>query len=93
MATHRARVESRRALLYPPIATGLFAALLRPARQPQGIPTVGQFAATAHAEPDVTLVTGEAPDAAGIIAGNDAPVSLRYVSYDDRLTTDQMDTR
>jgi hypothetical protein len=64
------------------------------ARQPQGIPTGGQFAATTHAEPDVTLAsgaeTGEAPSASGIIAANQAPVSLRFVSYDDRLTEVQM---
>lgn len=64
------------------------------ARQPQGIPTGGQFAATSHAEPDLTLGSGEAPTpglgAAGIITANDAPVSLRYVSYDDRLTSEQM---
>ncbi|GAA4034355.1 hypothetical protein GCM10023063_17930 [Arthrobacter methylotrophus] len=62
------------------------------ARQPQGIPTGGQFAATTHAEPDVTLEegAGEESTAAGIIAANQAPVSLRYVSYDDRLTEDQM---
>jgi hypothetical protein len=64
------------------------------ARQPQGIPTGGQFAATAHAEPDVALTSGtgseEAATAASIITANQAPVSLRYVSYDDRLTDEQM---
>lgn len=61
------------------------------ARQPRGIPAGGQFAATTHAEPDVTLSgTQMEPTAAGIIAANQAPVSLRYVSYDDRLTEKQM---
>jgi hypothetical protein len=64
------------------------------ARQPKGIPTGGQFAATTHTEPDVTLAQESAPaatpDAAGIIAANDGPVSLRFVNYDDRLTKEQM---
>lgn len=61
------------------------------ARQPQGIPAGGQFAATAHAEPDVSLDTSTKDvSAAGIIAANDGPVSLRYVSYDDRLADDQI---
>jgi hypothetical protein len=60
------------------------------ARQPKGIPTGGQFAATTHTEPDVTLGRDDAPGAAGIIAANTAPVSLRFVDYDDRLTAEQM---
>lgn len=58
------------------------------ARQPQGIPAGGQFAPTAHTEPKISL--DAAPGAAGIIAANTAPVSLRYVAYDDRLTDEQM---
>ncbi|ACL41899.1 hypothetical protein Achl_3948 (plasmid) [Pseudarthrobacter chlorophenolicus A6] len=62
------------------------------ARQPKGIPAGGQFAATSHTEPDVNLApaAGSAPDAAGIIAANQSPVSLRFVAYDDRLTKEQM---
>ncbi|MET4144129.1 hypothetical protein [Arthrobacter sp. UYCo732] len=63
------------------------------ARQPQGIPTGGQFAATTHAEPDLSLTTRNPPaatGAAGIIAANQSPVSLRFVDYDDRLTQEQM---
>ncbi|MBG0739032.1 hypothetical protein IV500_06405 [Paeniglutamicibacter antarcticus] len=64
------------------------------ARQPQGIPTGGQFAATTHAEPYVTLESRKTPvaepDAASILAGNQDFVSLRYVAYDDRLTEEQM---
>ena len=61
------------------------------ARQPQGIPTGGQFAAIAHAEPDVNLdASADEPSAAAIIAANDGPVSLRHVSYDDHLAEDQM---
>jgi len=60
------------------------------ARQPIGIPAGGQFAATSHAEPDVSIAKDETLSAAGIIAANDAPVSLRFVSYDDKLTGPQM---
>lgn len=63
------------------------------ARQPQGIPTGGQFAATTHAEPDLSLPAAApdaGPGAAAIIAANTSPVSLRFVSYDDRLTKEQV---
>lgn len=62
------------------------------ARQPKGIPAGGQFAATSHPEPEVALAGGasEAPDAAGILAANSEPVTLRYVAYDDRLTAEQI---
>ncbi len=32
-----------------------------PARQPQGIPTGGQYAATSHTDPDITLAGSSAP--------------------------------
>lgn len=64
------------------------------ARQPQGIPAGGQFAATSHAEPDLALAaaggaTGK-PSAGDVIAANQSPVRLRFVNYDDRLTREQM---
>lgn len=64
------------------------------ARQPKGIPAGGQFAATSHTEPDLSLASAEgapaATGAAAIIASNGSPVSLRFVNYDDRLTREQM---
>lgn len=60
-------------------------------RQPEGIPTGGQFAATAHSDNVPTLNAPAAPaGAAGIIAQGTYPVLLRFVDYDDKLTKDQM---
>lgn len=60
-------------------------------RQPEGIPTGGQFAATAHSDNVPALATPEAPtDAAGIIAEGTYPVLLRFVDYDDKLTKEQI---
>jgi len=62
-------------------------------RQPEGQPTGGQYAKTAHAPADVSLTEPGAPaTASGIIAAGTYPVTLRYVSYDDQLSTEQMDT-
>lgn len=63
----------------------------KPNRQPEGIPTGGQFAPETRAEPDVALVSAApAVDAAGIIAAGTEPVSLRFVQYDDQLSKEQI---
>lgn len=51
----------------------------------------GTFTETTHAEPALALGQPSGPaTAADIIAGGTAPVSLRFVNYDDQLTKDQM---
>jgi hypothetical protein len=51
----------------------------------------GTFTETTHAEPALTLDTPAEPaTAADITAAGADPVSLRFVSYDDQLTKDQM---
>ncbi|HEX9088371.1 MAG TPA: hypothetical protein VF867_12690 [Arthrobacter sp.] len=60
-------------------------------RQPEGIPAGGQFAKTSHAPADVSLTEPGAPaTASAIIAAGTYPVTLRFVDYDDKLTTEQM---
>lgn len=60
-------------------------------RQPEGIPTGGQFAATAHSDNVPALPAPEAPaGAAGIVAEGTYPVLLRFVDYDDKLTKEQI---
>lgn len=63
----------------------------KPNRQPEGVPTGGQFAPDTHSEPDVALAGANQPaDAAGIVAAGTDPVSLRFVQYDDQLTKEQI---
>lgn len=63
------------------------------ARQPKGIPTGGQFAAAAHAEPDVTISASTTyATAADVMETRSEHSELIYVHYDDRLTTEQMDS-
>lgn len=51
----------------------------------------GTFTETTHAEPAISLGQPAGPaTAADIIAAGTAPVSLRFVNYDDQLTKDQM---
>ena len=68
-------------------------------RQPQGIPTGGQFAETTHSEPVGVSISTPLPqpdadrDAEALIervtAGSDT-YSLAFVDYDDRLRDDQV---
>jgi hypothetical protein len=62
-----------------------------PNRQPEGIPTGGQFAPETRAEPDLSLTAAAHPaDAAGIIAAGTEPLDLRFVQYDDQLSKEQI---
>lgn len=61
------------------------------ARQPAGVPIGGQFAATSHSEPSVSLESSEPRTAAGILATNTDFVTLIYIERDDNLTEDQID--
>lgn len=50
----------------------------------------GTFTETSHAEAPIALTPSLPASAADIIAAGDAPVSLRFVNYDDHLTKEQM---
>lgn len=61
------------------------------ARQPKGIPTGGQFAATTHPEADITI---QAPtsyaSAADVMATRSEHAELIYIHYDEEFTKDQI---
>lgn len=63
-----------------------------PARQPQGIPTGGQFAATAHAEPQVTLPAGSS-SIEDFISQRDAVRERRDEAHERYEALDQLSQR
>ncbi|MET4143776.1 hypothetical protein [Arthrobacter sp. UYCo732] len=63
-----------------------------PARQPQGIPVGGQFAATTHAEPQITLPAG-ASSAEDFVARRDAVRERRDEAHDQHEALDQLSQR
>jgi hypothetical protein len=62
------------------------------ARQPQGIPTGGQFAATAHAEPQITLPPGSA-SAEEFVAERDAIRERRDQAQENAAALDRLAQR
>jgi hypothetical protein len=60
-------------------------------RQPEGIPTGGQYAATPHSDQVPSLATPSGPPtAADIVAEGTQPVTLKFVDYDHELNQDQI---
>jgi hypothetical protein len=59
-------------------------------RQPEGIPTGGQYAATAHSDAVPDLTPAGPLTAAGIVAAGTQPVTLKFVEYDHELNVDQI---